>query len=86
MENQTDKPFKGFNWGKGTVNFMPVAGESWKEFKPTQIHLKEDGTIDDKPSLVIVMEGRSKHMAYGQISLEMLNEGLADIGYKITKI
>ena len=58
------------------------------ELRPIEIHLKEDGDLDDKPSLCIVMTDMqpfSQTFFYGQISLKMFNEGLKDIGYKIVK-
>ena len=48
--------------------------------------LKEDGSIDDKPSFAIVMDGRKiTDKVFGQISLHMLNEGLDDIDYQVVK-
>ena len=78
-----EKDFKGFNHGKGKIVIdKPV---KLIFMKPTEIHLKENGSIKDQPSLAIVMERPMTAAAVGEISLEMFNEGLADIGYKIVK-
>ena len=81
-EEKKNKPFNGYNHGVGPIPIMQGAAQ----LRPVQIHLKEDGAIDDKPSLAIVMIGNDGHsVAFGQISVEMMNEGLADIGYKLVK-
>lgn len=53
--------------------------------RPTEIHLKEDGSKTNEPSFAIVLERAYSPTVIGEISLEMLNDGLADIGYKIIK-
>lgn len=80
------KPFVGYNHGK---NKIQLEGNRFLHAKPIEIHLKEDGDINNEPSFAIVME----HVAFihitfivGEISLKMLNEGLEDIGYKIVPI
>jgi hypothetical protein len=80
------KPFKGYNHGVGPIPILTGA----HELRPIQIHLKQDGAIDDDgkdvPSLAILMIGNDgKTVAFGQISVKMMNEGLADIGYKLVK-
>ena len=50
--------------------------------RPVEIHLKEDGSKANEPSFCIVMTDFNNQVA-GEISLEMLNDGLADIGYEI---
>lgn len=80
-----DKPFKGVKHGKGQIDLKHL-GDS-VELRPVEIHMKEDGGLDDQPVFVIVMVGtRYIPMAvYGQITLDMLNGGLKEIGYKIVK-
>ena len=55
---------------------------------PTEVHLKEDGTLSNEPSLAFVLTHPNSAMSpvVGQISIKMLNEGLADIGYEIKKL
>lgn len=76
-----DKPFKCINHGTGNINLSHLKNQ--KQFLPVEIHLKEDGSLKDEPSFAIVMTHPSFSPVVGQISLEMLNDGLADIGYEI---
>lgn len=41
---------------------------------------------NEKPSFGILLIDKCDRHAIGEISLKMLNEGLEDIGYQITKI
>lgn len=77
------KEFRGINHGREKIGIS--VGPQFVEMKPTVIHLKEDGTLTDEPSLCIEME-RGSAKAFGQISLKMFNDGLEDIGYKLVKI
>ena len=78
------KDFKGFNHRKGQISIDPKYNLT--QLKPVEIHLKEDGDLNNEPSFAIIMVRPTNNGAFGQISLKMLNEGLADIGYKIEKI
>lgn len=86
-----NKDFIGTNHGTGPIKLKELSPFE-KEIgllvmKPTEIHLKEDGSIKDEPSLAIVMQRPDiGATVVGEISLEMFNEGLADIGYKMVKI
>ena len=80
----TTKPFIGINHGKNQINLSHM--NNTDEFLPIEIHMKEDGTIDDKPSVAIVMKDGGGQHVYGQLSLKMWNEGLKDIGYKIVRL
>ena len=85
--SEKEKPFKGFNHGKGkiSINLASLArNKNLVQAIPTSIHLKENGAKDGGPSVAIVMESRGG-TAFGQLSLEMWNEGLKDIGYKIVR-
>ncbi len=77
--------FKGFDHGTGVID-LSVHGSKIKEARPIEIHLKKDGDIHNLPSLAIVMRCNDNSLVFGQISLEMLNAGLEDIGYEIKKI
>lgn len=77
------KPFNGYNHKKEKVDLLHI--RPLLLMRPTEVHLKEDGSVKDEPSLTIVMKRRDQSVA-GEISLEMLNDGLADIGYTITKL
>jgi len=78
------KDFKGVNHGTGRI----IINRDKEVFvlKPTEIHLKENGSLKNEPSFAIVLENPPfKFKCVGEISLEMLNEGLADVGYEIIK-
>lgn len=80
------KAFKGINHGKDQIDLRHL--EKALELRLIEIHHKENGSTKDEPSFVIVMTG-TKYIpgtVYGQITLDMFNKGLADIGYKIEKI
>lgn len=78
------KDFIGINHGKKVIEI----GSEFRivQLKPTEIHLREDGDIDNNPSVAIVMENAFGPIAFGQLSLKMWNEGLADVGYEIVKL
>ncbi len=87
MSDTTEKPkaFIGINHGKNKIN---IKHKNAIELLPIEIHLKENGSLDDKPSLCIVMSSTVEGLPViiGQLSLKMWNEGLKDIGYEIKKI
>lgn len=90
--------FKGFDHGVNKMNLshlVKVAANTI-EMRPTEIHHKANGTATDKPSFTIVMARLKEDIpvdiilpnviVYGQVSLDMLNRALGEIGYEITKI
>ena len=79
------KAFNGFNHGKDQIDIKHL-GQTIR-MRPVEIHLKEDGSITDQPSLAIVMSTTFPNTpaVVGEISVEMLNKGLADIGYELVK-
>ena len=79
-----EKDFNGFNHHKGKVDLTHLGPAV--EARPTEVHLKEDGAIDDGPSLTFVSLPSTGIPIVSQITVKMLKEGLADIGYKIEKI
>lgn len=85
-----EKDFIGIDHGKNVVDLRHL-GTSF-EMRPTEIHLKKNGSLNETDSVVIVftipteLTGFKSPAVYGQISIEMFNDGLADIGYKIVKI
>lgn len=79
-----DKPFKGINHGTGKIDLSHLKIYDDHHYLPVEIHLKENGSVKDEPSFAIVLTSPDSSVAIiGQISLEMLNDGLADIGYEI---
>lgn len=80
-----NKDFRAFNHGTNQIDLRGL--NVVQILKPVAIHLKEDGSIEDKESITIVMEDVFfSNFTVGEISLKMLNEGLKDIGYQLVKI
>lgn len=82
--NQEEKPFKGIDHGTKPIDLTHLDFRVSAEYMPIEIHHKINGAKGEKPSFCIVGK-QYINSAYMQISLEMLNEGLKEIGYKITK-
>lgn len=87
-----EKPFKGIN--VGMEPFVIPYNDTLVQLLPTEIYLKENATLTDGPGFAIVLRlpadmteklGCPFPTVVGQLSLEMFNDGLADIGYKIIK-
>lgn len=78
------KPFIGIDHGAHAID-LRHHGPSI-QVRPDEIHVNSNGSIKDEPVFVFVCASTIGKKVFAQISLEMLNEGLADIGYKIEKI
>lgn len=79
------KDFKGIDHGINQVDLREHAANGQVlEMKPIEIHHKSNGSLSDGPSFVVVMQ-HPLLTTFGQISLEMLNEGLADIDYEVAR-
>lgn len=72
-----------FNWGTRIMK-VDVVDKRVMLMRPTEIHLKENGALDNTPSLAIVMDTQTLRVV-GEVSLNMLNEGLKSIGYELKK-
>lgn len=83
MKNK--KPFTGFHHGNKPMNLTHL-GRNSIQMLPTEIHCNSNGSLKDEPSFAIVLQLGATISVFGQISLEMWSEGLADIGYKIVKV
>ena len=88
MENEKKKPFVGIDHGTGRIDLTHLKN-NLSVLRPVEIHHKSDGSIKNGLSFCIVMMewpvlGMPRHVS-GEISLEMLNNGLNDIGYTIIK-
>jgi hypothetical protein len=78
------KEFIGINHGIKAINLRNKG--RILQMRPTEIHLKENGSAKNEPSFAILLEPKDlPFKILGQISLEMFNEGLNDIGYEIVK-
>lgn len=76
------KDFNAFTHGTGDIELTHKV----HFMRPMEIHLKENGTKTNSPSFAIIMCDFINTPVLGEISLEMLNDGLADIGYKMVKL
>lgn len=77
------------DWGDDTIQ-IEAKGVT-QEYRPTELHFKKTGTIDEKPSLAIVMDRQHSMLqvnqrAYGQISLSTLKDCLNQLGYDIVPL
>jgi hypothetical protein len=83
---EDQQPIKTFNWGKEPIQ-LEFPDEIGYEFRPVQVHLKEDGSLKNQPSFCIVLHHPTvDRYVYGQISLEMANDVLGRLGMKIVKL
>jgi hypothetical protein len=75
------------DWGEEKIDLRHLSGAL--EGKPTEIHHKSNGSIKDEPTFTFIIEREGamidKIQMYGQISLEMLNQALGELGYEIKK-
>ena len=69
------------NWGKENIRI-----ESFVEFIPMELHLKEDGDINGKPSFCMVLRHPYQGSIHGQFSLKTLTDSLLELGYELKKI
>ena len=77
---------KAFNHGTGPIKMNANPGKIVMEGRPTELHLKEDGDKEDKPSFAIVIEDSNGNKVIGQVSLKMLSVALHELGYAVTSI
>ena len=79
------EPFKGFDWGTGQIK-IDVGSKNYHTMMPREIHHKSDGSVKNEPSFCFLLTSPLEDFVVtSQISLEMLNKGLNDIGYEIVK-
>lgn len=53
------------------------------EYRPTQIHYLPLGTLEDKPSLLIVGYDLENMVQYAQMSMEMVKKAFKEMGLEI---
>lgn len=58
---------------------------SFKEYRPFELHLLPDAAVGDKPVLAVGMVDYFGQKVIGQISIEMFNSALVQLGYQIIK-
>lgn len=77
----------GVNVRKGVIEPDRKHFESVTQLKPVILYHKEDGTKDDKPSfsLISVHPAIPCAGAISEISLDMLNEAMSEVGYTVLK-
>ena len=76
-------PFRGINHGKHQIDLTHL--KVLYEVRPIEVHMNENGSIMDRPTLAFIFANENRFHIVGQISVDMLNEGLKDIGYKMIK-
>lgn len=75
----------GINHGTNDMDFTKY-GKNFAQMLPRELHFKENGTRDDKPSFAILMNHPMiPGVVVGQLSLKTWNEALGDVGYEIVK-
>lgn len=87
MKSKFDyETFTGIDCGKGKVDFRQAPVPHY-EMRPVEIYHKIDGSIDYAPTFTIVMFNPIQNFSvFGQVTLNMLNEGLEQIGYRLVKV
>lgn len=83
------KEFITVNHGKNPIDLSYLRDKLSLEFIPVELHHKEDGAIGNTPSFCFVMtratsDSKVIHI-YAQISLDMLNKAMNELGYDIVK-
>jgi hypothetical protein len=73
---------KVVNHGAKPIDLRHI-GSTAKEARLVELHFNTNGSIEEKPSLAIVMQLPSGLNIYGQMSLETLNDCLEQLGYEI---
>lgn len=78
----SDNFIKVFDHGTGKID---LTGRGIVvQMRPIELHYKQDGTLDNKPSFAVVMEGSDQEpLVVGQFSLATLQEALAELGYTL---
>ncbi len=75
-----------YNHGTGLIQTDMKGIVKLTQGMPTELHLKEDGTLDNKPSFAVVIEDLNRNKVIGQISLRMLKQALNELGYDVVKL
>jgi len=70
--------------GKGKYDVRHLKHCNNTVMKPIEIHLKEDAAIGEKPGFLLVHKYFNQ-VAMGEVSLEMLNRAMNELGYDIVK-
>lgn len=82
----------GINVGTDPIDltkYLEIEAGMPRELRPVELYLKEEGAIKGTPSVLIVLVepyGRNVRPIIGQLSLEMWNKALNQVGYKIEKL
>jgi len=80
----TNKPFlRTFDHGTGPIDLRHLGQPT--EYRPTELHLKANGDINEHPSFALVLEHPEKPPIFAQLSLNTLVVALRDVGYKLIK-
>ncbi len=87
VTEEETREMKVVNVGKGRFDLRDYGPDvSIIHMVPTELHFKEDGALDDRPSLLVVLSHPTvRHLVVGEMSLSTLSRCLEDLGYEIRK-
>ena len=71
------------DWGTGHVD---LRDRVVVEMRCDRIHLKRDGSLNDGPVLTFELAGLRKVHVVHQVSVEMLNEALNELGFELKRM
>jgi len=75
---------KTIDWGTKQID---LSDHIALEFRPTELHLKQNGSTENEPSFTILLQNeKAITKVFGQVSLKMLNKAFGELGYQITKL
>ena len=69
-----EQSFKVVNWGNEQIDFTTY--DIKEELRPGELHIKENGAMNDTRSFCFVLKNQNGENFVAQISEEMLNRGL----------
>lgn len=82
MPQQTQKNFiKVFNHGTNAI-ILDSTDCTVIQARPTELHFKADGDMNNNPSFCLVMECPGTKI-FGQFSLKTIQKALAELGYTL---
>jgi len=75
------------NWGTEKISLVnPLLINHLLQGQLKELHLKEDGEVNNGPSFCIVITSRVNGSGmFGQVSFKMLKEAFNELGYDLIK-
>lgn len=81
--NKLSNEFKAINCGTNIIDV--THHKNIEQYRPTELHLKINGGLNDEASIAIVMEHFERSPVIGQLTIEMLTNTLKELGYTLIK-